>query len=138
MADMPGRIILAVVAVALAAVTALELRAELDYQRGQALFSEVSQDGFAGDAADDIDRARDSLDRASDLRPGTTALVAHAFLEKNAGRPEEAAALAREATDREPDNVATWQALLSTSTDPAERARAQQELLALDPLQGQR
>jgi hypothetical protein len=133
-----ARIILAIAAVMLVAVTALELRAELDYQHGQDLFSEVSEDGFAADAADDIQRARDSLEWASDFRPGTTALVAHAFLEKNAGRPEEAEALARQATSREPENVATWQALLATSRDPAERARAQRELLLLDPLHGQR
>ena len=138
MADMLGRIILAIVAVALAAVTALELRAELDYQHGQELFSEVSQKGFAADEADDIGRARDNLERASDLRPGTTALVAQAFLEKSAGRPAKAEALARQATRREPENVATWQALLSTSRDADERARAQQELLVLDPLNGER
>jgi predicted Zn-dependent protease len=135
MADMLGRIILAIVAVALAAVTALELRAELDYQHGQKLFSDVSQKGFA---ADDVEHARDSLERASDLRPGTTALVAQAFLEKSAGNPEGAEALARQATRREPENVATWQALLSTSRDADERARAQQELLELDPLHGER
>jgi hypothetical protein len=138
MADMLGRIILATVAVALAAVTALELRAELDYHHGQELFSEVSQKGFAADAADDIERSRDSLERASDMRPGTTALVAQAFLEKSAGRPEEAEALARQATRREPENVATWHALLSTSRDADERARAQQELVLLDPLHGER
>jgi hypothetical protein len=138
MADMLGRIILATAAVALVAVTALELRAELDYQHGQDLFSEVSQQGFAADATDEIERARDSLDRASDLRPGTNALVAQAFLEKSAGHPEVAAALARQATHREPENVATWQALLSTSRDADERARSQQELLLLDPLHGQR
>ena len=138
MADMLGRIILAIVAVALAAVTALELRAELDYQHGQKLFADVSQKGFAANAEDDVEHARDSLERASDLRPGTTALVAQAFLEKSAGNPEGAEALARQATRREPENVATWQALLSTSRDADERARAQQELLELDPLHGER
>ena len=138
MADMLGRITLATVAIALAAATALELRAELDYHHGQDLFSDVSQNGFAADEADDIERARDSLERASDLRPGTNALVAQAFLERNVGRPAEAAALARQATRREPENVATWQALLSTSRDADERARAQRELLLLDPLHGQR
>jgi hypothetical protein len=64
--------------------------------------------------------------------------VAQAFLEKSAGRDDEAEALARQATRREPENVATWQALLSTSRDAEERARAQQELLMLDPLHGQR
>ena len=139
MPDMVGRISLAVAAVLLAAAIGLQLRAERDYQEGQELFfARVSAGGPAADAADDIARARERLERASELRPGTTAMVAQAFLEKTAGRAAEAEALARRATRREPENVATWHALLSTSRDPAERARAREELLRLDPYRGER
>jgi len=137
MPDMLGRITLATAAVLVAAATAVQLRAELDYEHGQErLFEVISQEGSAAGAADEIERARDQLERARPVRPGTTALVALAFLEKNAGRPAEAEALARKATAREPENFATWHALLSTSRDPEERARAEQELVRLDPLRG--
>jgi len=135
MADMWGRILLASAAVLLAAITAIELRAELDYQDGQALFAEVSDGGVT---AGDIESARDSLDRASSFRPGTTALVAQVFLEKSAGNLAEAEALARRATEREPDNLATWQALFATSRDADERAHAAQELRELDPYRRER
>lgn len=139
MADMRGRILLPSAAVLLAAGTAVELRAELDYQKGQEIFvSDVLPGDSATDAARDIERARDRLERASDFRPGTTALIARAFLEKSAGRDAEAEALARDATGREPENVATWHALLATARDPNERERAEREILRLDPLRGER
>ena len=137
MPDMLGRITLATAAVLVAAATAVQLKAELDYKHGQErLFEAVSQEGSAAAVADEIESARDQLERARTFRPGTTALVALAFLEKSAGRPAEAEALARKATAREPENIATWHALLSTTRDPDERARAEEELLRLDPLRG--
>ena len=131
---MLGRIVLAAVAVLLVAATALQLRAERDYEHGRELFAEVSEEGFAPGVAERAERARDRLERARSLRPGVTALVAQAFLEKNAGRAAEAEALARRATEREPENTTAWHALLSTSRDADERARAEQELRRLDPL----
>src|SRR5687767_15371581 len=100
MADMRGRILMVSAAVLLAAGTALELRAELDYQAGQELFAEVSQQGF-GSSSDDAERARDRLERARSYRPGTTALIAQVFLEKYAGDATEAEMLARKATRSE-------------------------------------
>lgn len=138
MPNMLGRILLAATAVLLAVATGLELRAEFDYQDGQDLFAAVSEEGLASVAPEDIERARDRLERASDLRPGTTALVAQVFLERSAGRPAEAEALARRAVGRESENVATWQALFATTRDAEEREQAERELLRLDPLRGER
>ncbi len=134
---MRGRILLVSAAVLLAAVTALELRAELDYQAGQEVFGDVSEQGFRA-SPDDFERARNHLERANSFRPGTTALVALVFLEKNAGDAADAEALARTATEREPGNAAAWQSLLATSRDADERAHAAQELRRLDPYRYER
>jgi hypothetical protein len=134
-----GRILLASAAVLLAAVTAVELRAELDYQKGQELLiAEVADRVTTADEAANLERARDRLERASSYRPGTTALVARVFLERHAGDLAEAEALARKATEREPDNIATWHAVLATSRDADERARATDEIRRLDPYRAER
>ena len=127
---------LAVAAVLVAAVTAVQLRAEIDYERAQ---SELFAGGAAnGSAGIDVERVRDRLERARSVRPGTTATIAQAFLEQNAGRRAEAEALARQATRREPDNADTWHALLSTARDAGERESARRMMLSLDPLRGDR
>jgi len=53
----------------------------------------------------------DDLDRASDLRPGTQALLAAAALDLRIGRYGAAARVAAHATRREPDNFSAWATL---------------------------
>ena len=65
---------------------------------------------------------------------GTGALVAVAGALHAQGRDDEAAPLAREATEEEPDNAAAWRALAETAQAPAEARAAAERFGELDPL----
>jgi hypothetical protein len=116
-------------AAALAVVIAAFLVAHLrDHDRCE----EARQDVFAaalggGSEEDAVDRIRESC-------RGTTALVSVAGALHARNRDEEAAALAREATEEEPDNAAAWRALAETTQAPAEARAAEERLADLDPL----
>lgn len=125
---------LAGVALALAAVTGVELRAERDYQQSRAV-------GFLDPAkvsADEVERARERLERARSVRPGTTVMLLETLIETKYGEPADAVASARAAVEREPENFATWHGLLAVSEDAEEQSRARRELERLDPLRAER
>ena len=75
-----------------------------------------------------------ALSRVREFCRGTTALVSAAGALHARGRDEQAAALAREATDSEPDSAAAWRALAETAQTPAEARAAERRLAELDPL----
>lgn len=117
-------------AVALAVVVAAFFGARLlDHERCEDARTEVF--GAAvfqqGAPAEAVERIRESC-------RGTTALVAVAGALHAQGADDEAARLAREATEEEPDNAAAWRALAETSQAPAEARAAAERFAELDPL----
>lgn len=74
-----------------------------------------------------------TLDRIRETCRGTTALVSVAGALHALGRDDEAAPLAREATEEEPDNANAWRALAETAQAPAEARAAARRLAELDP-----
>ncbi|HEX8204644.1 MAG TPA: hypothetical protein VF587_01150 [Solirubrobacteraceae bacterium] len=76
----------------------------------------------------------DAVDRIRESCRGTAALVAVAGALHAQGRDTDAARLAREAKDSEPDNAAAWRALAVTAQAPAEARAAAERLAELDPL----
>ena len=74
-----------------------------------------------------------ALDRIRESCRGTTALVSVAGALHAQGRDDEAAPLAREATEDEPDNANAWRALAETTQTPAEARAAARRLEELDP-----
>jgi protein-disulfide isomerase-like protein with CxxC motif len=64
---------------------------------------------------------------------GTSALVAVAGALHAQGRDDQAAPLAREATEEEPASAAAWRALAETAQAPAEARAAARRLKELDP-----
>ena len=115
---------------ALAVVVAAFFGARLlDHERCQDARSDVFeaavfQQGAPGEA---IARVRESC-------RGTAALVAVAGALHAQDRDDEAAPLAREATEEEPDNAAAWRALAETAQAPAEARAAAERFAELDPL----
>jgi predicted Zn-dependent protease len=82
-------------------------------------------------------RALRDLERAGSRRPGTDALVLRAQVELRAGRHPQAASLARELVDQEPDSFAGWVILaasLGRTGDPAGARRALARARELNPL----
>lgn len=115
---------------ALAVVVAAFFGARLhDHQRCEDSRREVFATTLAGSPPppDAVERIRESC-------RGTGALVAVAGALHAQGRDDEAAALAREATEAEPDSAAAWRALAETSQTPAEARAAAERLADLDPL----
>jgi hypothetical protein len=76
---------------------------------------------------------QDAIDRIRESCRGTTALVSVAGALHAQGRDDEAAPLAREATEEEPDNANAWRALGETTQAPAEARAAARRLAELDP-----
>ena len=87
---------------------------------------------FAGRAGNDP--SRDAVRRIRESCRGTIGLVSIAGSLHSHGRDVQAAPFAREATEREPDNVAAWRALAVTSQSPAEARDAARRAKALDPV----
>ena len=116
-------------AVALAVVVAAFFGARLhDHDRcedaRQSIFNAaLRNEGAPGGA---VDRIRESC-------RGTTALVSVAGALHAQGRDDEAAPLAREATEEEPENANAWRALAETSQTPAEARAAARRVAELDP-----
>jgi hypothetical protein len=77
---------------------------------------------------------RDAVARIRESCRGTAARVAVAGALHAQGRDDEAAPLAREATEEEPDNAAAWRALAETAQTPAEARAAAERFTELDPL----
>ena len=115
-------------AAAVAVVAAAFLGARLhDHDRCEEARSAVFTAALGGaEDSDAIDRIRESC-------RGTTALVSVAGALHASGRDAEAARLAREATEEEPDNAAAWRALAQTAQAPAEARAAGRRLTELDP-----
>jgi hypothetical protein len=65
---------------------------------------------------------------------GTLGLISIAGSLHSRERDAQAAPFAREATEREPDNVAAWRALAVTSQSPAEARAAARRAKELDPV----
>jgi tetratricopeptide (TPR) repeat protein len=124
--------ILRLAAAALAVVAASFLGARLhDHDVCQGAREELFVLAAAreGDPEPAVRRVRESC-------RGTTALAAAATAVERTGRPREALALAREATDREPENAATWRALaeVAEGLSPGDAREARERLAELDPL----
>jgi hypothetical protein len=117
-------------AAALAVVVAAFFGARLhDHERCDDARAEVFRAAFAkrGAPAGAVDRIRQSC-------RGAGALVAVAGALHAQGRDDEAAPLAREATEEEPDSAAAWRALAETSQTRAEADAAAERFAELDPL----
>ena len=82
-----------------------------------------------------IATAIDLLTTAQRARPDSTLRPRLSGMHLSAGRPERAAALVRELTEREPENVTAWTvlALALAETDPEGARRAQERQRALAP-----
>ena len=125
--DTPGvtAVLVVVVAVVIAAFFGARLH---DHERcadaRRVLFE--ARLGKQGAPADAVDRVRESC-------RGTAALVGVATGLQAQGRDDEAAALAREATEDEPDNADAWRVLAETAAAAEARAAADR-FAELDPL----
>ena len=75
-----------------------------------------------------------TLDDIRESCRGAASLVAVAGALHTQGRDRDAAPLAREATEREPENAAAWHALAESSQAPAEARAAERRFTELDPL----
>lgn len=120
------RIALAVAAVVVAAFFAARLHDHQRCEDSRRIVFTVTLGG-GSPAPEDVARIRESC-------RGATALVAVAGGLHAQGSDEEAAALAREATEAEPESAAAWRALAETSQTPAEARAAAERFSALDPL----
>lgn len=119
------RIAVALLAVVAAAFFGARLS---DHERCDGAREDVFAAAFRGEGA-----PAEAVARIRESCRGTTALVAVAGALHAQGRDEEAARLAREATESEPDNAAAWRALAETSQAPAEARAAARRLTELDP-----
>jgi tetratricopeptide (TPR) repeat protein len=97
------RVPLAVLALAIAAFTAVQLRAEHRLKDGRDTVNDVLQ---RGDPRRE-DAIRELLDVA-EVQPGTEALLLASTARSSRGEFRRGAALARRAVEREPDNFAAW------------------------------
>ena len=114
---------------ALAVVAAAFFGARLhDHERCDGAREEVFAAAFRGAGA-----PADAVARIREHCRGTTALVSVAGALHAQGRDDEAARLAREATEEEPDNAAAWRALAETAQAPAEARAAARRVEELDP-----
>ncbi len=82
----------------------------------------------------DRDPSPGAVRRIRESCRGTIGLVSIAGSLHSRERDAQAAPFAREATEREPDNVAAWRALAVTSQSPAEAREAARRAKALDPV----
>lgn len=119
------RIAAAAVAVVVAAFFGARLH---DHERCDDARGEVFSAAFRGQGA-----PAGAVDRIRESCRGTTALVSVAGALHAQGRDAEAAELAREATEEEPDNASAWRALAETAQAPAEARAAERRLSELDP-----
>jgi hypothetical protein len=121
-----------VIAAALAVVVAAFLGARLhDHDRCEDARTEVFAFGLGrgGDLDAAIERIRQSC-------RGTAGLVGAAAALARTDRRAEALALAREATEREPESAEAWRTLARVARGhaPAEARAAERRLAELDPL----
>lgn len=123
------RAVLAVVALAIAGVLAVQLVAE---RRLEDATETLAADPAPADRANALDR----LDSVADVQPGTEALLAAAAARASAGQDVRAEHLARRAIAREPRNFAAWVtlALALRHTNPAGARRALDRAGELNPL----
>jgi Flp pilus assembly protein TadD len=106
MADVLARIGIAAVATLVATALAYELHAYDVYAPAAAVAT-----SFRAPPAQREASLLHDLERASDLRPGTQALIAAATLEVRLGHPRAGARFAERATRREADNFSAWSTL---------------------------
>ncbi len=134
MADVPARIALAVVAVALAVGMAIQLHA---HALMHASVAELGREiGHRPDPAANR-RALDQAMKVVDLRPGSGALFVAIGLQERAGHPAAAERLALRAVEREPKNFSSWLTLgliRQSSGDRAGAAAAFAQARRLNPL----
>ena len=83
----------------------------------------------------EAERARDRLERAGELQPGSDALVREALVLLIGGRRGQAAALAERAVRREPENLEAWGVLYQATVgrNPRRAAEAARRGRALNP-----
>ena len=120
------RLVVAALAVVVAAFFGARLH---DHERCEDSRGAIFAETLGGERA-----PAGSVDRIRESCRGTAALVAVSGALRTQGREEEAAALAREATEEEPDSAAAWRALAATAQTPAEARAAERRLSELDPL----
>ena len=102
MAEVAGRIALALLALVVCVGMAVELRAhDLLENAGHVAAGAHPKPG-------DVDRALRDAKKVSDLRPGSQGLMAAAALDLRTARYRAATQAAQAATRREPDNFSTW------------------------------
>lgn len=130
---MTGRVIVALLAVAVLAWLAVMERNERLIARGVATAGQL-------DTPADVARAEADLRAARLLNPTTTPDFNRAVLYAGADRPREAAALLQDVVRREPDNRIAWGILyaFTRDRDPAAARRALDALRRLDPLAARR
>jgi hypothetical protein len=83
--------------------------------------------------AEVIEDAREDLRSAGRFSADNTALLTEGSLLSASRRRAEGAAIARRATEEEPDNVVAWILAYATAPDAAERAAAKREVARLNP-----
>ena len=120
------RIAVAAVAVVVAAFFGARLH---DHDRCESARKEIFGAAFLSGGA-----PPETLDRIRESCRGATALANVAGALHAQKKDAQAADLAREATEREPDNALAWSALAQTAQAPAEARAAERRLTELDPL----
>jgi predicted Zn-dependent protease len=131
MAEVLVRIALAVVALAVVAALAAELRAHDMLANAGEVAAQPKP------AAADIDAQLDDLKTVADLRPGSQAALASAALNLRTRRYVAAVRDATRATQREPENFSAWVTLAvarGATGDAAGRRAAFAKAHALNPL----
>jgi hypothetical protein len=84
----------------------------------------------------EVRRGRDLLERARRLRADKGPVLTEVQLLLRARRRAEAAAVAREATDAEPESFEAWLLALSAAPDRPSWLRARRQVLRLNPWAG--
>jgi predicted Zn-dependent protease len=130
MAEVLVRIAMAVAALVIAAALSVELRAQDILANAKNVVVEPHPQ------VAEVDRQIKDLSTVSDLRPGSQAALAAAALNFRLGRYGAAAAAARRATRREPDNFSAWTTLavaLGATRDKAGARAAAARAHTLNP-----
>jgi hypothetical protein len=124
------RVALVVLAAPVVAWSVLSHRAVGQEERGRELATRAAF-GSVPDA--EIEQALDDLRSAARYRADKGPLIAEGALLFAARRRADAAAIARRATDDEPDNLDAWFLAYSAASSERERAAAKRQVARLNP-----
>jgi Flp pilus assembly protein TadD len=119
MAEVIGRIALAVVSLAVVAALAVQLRAHDLLANAAAVAVEPHPSRAA------VDQQLHDMNTVSDLRPGSQGFLAAAALDLRTRRYEAASTAALAATKREPRNFSAWVTLAVARADVGDKTGSQ-------------